>query len=72
VLRDSAESRRVHAVAAFASEFAAQFNQFYRDCPVLTAESPGLRSARLRLVDASRVVIHNALDCLGIIAPREM
>ena len=71
-LREAAESRRVHAVATFASDVAAQFNQFYRDCPVLTADPPSLRSARLRLVDGSRVVLHNALDCLGIVAPREM
>lgn len=71
-LKEAAEGRRVHAVAAFAADVAAQFNQFYRDCPVLTAESPALRAARLRLVDASRIVLHNALDCLGIRAPREM
>ncbi len=71
-LKEAAEGRRVHAVAAFATDVAAQFNQFYRDCPVLTAESPALRAARLRLVDSSRIVLHNALDCLGIRAPREM
>src|SRR5207244_3591283 len=37
-LRDAAIGRRVHSVAGEASEFAAQFNQFYRHCPVLTAE----------------------------------
>ena len=72
VVRDAAESRRVHAVAGYAADLAAQFNQFYRDCPVLNAGSEGLRAARLELVDASRVVLHNALDGLGLVAPREM
>jgi arginyl-tRNA synthetase len=71
-LRESAEGRRVHAVAAFGSDFAAQFNQFYRDCPVLTAEPRALRDARLDLVDASRVVLQNTLGCLGLAAPKEM
>ena len=71
-VREAATSRRVHVAAGFAADFAAQFNQFYRDCPVLTAASPELRSARLELVDASRVVLHNALDSLGLVAPREM
>jgi len=71
-LRESAEGRRVHAVAAFGSDFAAQFNQFYRDCPVLTAEPRALRDARLDLVDASRVVLQNTLNCLGLTAPKEM
>lgn len=71
-LREAAESRRVHAVATYASDFAAQFNQFYRDCPVLTAEPSFLREARIDLVNAARIVLHNALDCLGVKAPNEM
>ena len=71
-LREAADGRRVHAVAAYASDFAAQFNVFYRDCPVLTAEPAPLREARVDLVDASRIVLQNALDCLGVKAPKEM
>ncbi len=71
-IRDAAAGRRVHAVASFAADFAAQFNQFYRDCPVLTADPAGLRNARIALVDGSRVVLRNALDCLGLKAPNEM
>ena len=71
-VREAATSRRVHVVAGYAADFAAQFNQFYRDCPVLTAKSDDLRAARLDLVDASRIVLHNALDGLGLVAPREM
>jgi arginyl-tRNA synthetase len=71
-LREAAEGRRVHAVATYASDFAAQFNQFYRDCPVLTAEPSFLREARVDLVNAARIVLQNALDCLGVKAPNEM
>jgi len=71
-LRDAALGRRVHSVAGDASEFASQFNQFYRDCPVLTAEPESLRDARIELVSAARIVLQNALDCLGLKAPKEM
>jgi len=71
VIREAAASRAPHSVAAFAADFASQFNQFYRDCPVIHAEEP-LRTARLELVDASRIVLRNALDSLGIEAPKEM
>jgi len=71
-LRDAALGRRVHSVAGEASEFASQFNQFYRDCPVLTAEPASLRDARIELVSAARIVLQNALDCLGLKAPKEM
>jgi arginyl-tRNA synthetase len=67
----SADTRRVHAVAAFATDFASLFNEFYRDCPVLTAD-PALRAARLGLVEGARVVMRNGLECLGLTAPREM
>jgi arginyl-tRNA synthetase len=67
----AADARRPHALAGYTYDVAAQFNLFYRDCPVLTAE-PALRAARLGLVDAARIVLRNGLDCLGLSAPREM
>ncbi len=71
-VREAATTRRVHALAGYAADVAAQFNQFYRDCPVLTAGTEALRGARLELVDAARIVLHNALDGLGLVAPDEM
>ncbi len=71
-VREAATGRRVHAVATYAAVLASQFNQFYRDCPVLTAESEELRASRLGLVAAFQVVLHNTLDSLGLTAPREM
>ncbi len=71
-VRDAATSRRVHTVATFAADLASQFNQFYRDCPVLTAETPGLKAARLDLVAAFQTVLQNALEGLGLHAPKEM
>lgn len=67
----AAGARRVHAVASFAADFASLFNEFYRDCPVLTAETD-LRAARLELVEAARTVMRNGIECLGLTAPREM
>ena len=70
-IRRAADGRRPHEVAAYAYAVAAQFNLFYRDCPVLVAEPP-LRAARLGLVDGARIVLRGALDCLGLPAPQEM
>ncbi len=66
-----AASRRVHPLAAYAYGLASQFNLFYRDCPVLTAEEP-LRSTRLALVKATRNALGNAIRGLGLAAPEEM
>jgi arginyl-tRNA synthetase len=68
---DCAEGQRPHAMATYALEAAGLLNEFYRDCPVLASPEP-LRGARLAVVDATRIVLRNALDCLGIEAPREM
>lgn len=71
VLEEAADLRRVHLVAGYAQELAERFNLFYRDAPVLQAPA-GLREARLAVVEASRVVLKNALECLGIEAIAEM
>jgi arginyl-tRNA synthetase len=58
-------------VASYVYELAKRFNDFYRACPVLQAEEP-TRSARIALVDATRQVLANALNVLGIEAPEVM
>ena len=58
-------------MARYVVDLAAEFNRFYHQCPVLTAEGP-LRNARLALIDAVRQVLVNGLYLLGIAAPEEM
>ncbi len=67
----AAERRETHEVPRYAYELASTFSAFYRDCKVLT-EDASLTSARLALVDATRSVLANALDLLGISAPDSM
>lgn len=71
IIQECGRSMESHQLAAYAYEVAAMFNQFYRDCPVLVAEET-LKNARLALVTASKIVMGNALDALGIIAPEEL
>jgi arginyl-tRNA synthetase len=72
VIENACESCKPHLVANYLFETASIFNQFYRDCPVLSEENTTLRSSRLALVRASKIVLRNALDLLGISAPKEM
>ena len=67
----AAERRETHEVPRFSYELASAFSAFYRDCKVLT-EDEALSSARLALVDATRSVLVNGLDLLGISAPDSM
>lgn len=68
---NAARELKPNYLAIYARELADAFNQFYRYVPVLDAE-PEFRSARLALVDCSRIVLSNALDTLGITAPESM
>jgi arginyl-tRNA synthetase len=67
----AAERRETHEVPRYAYELASAFSAFYRDCKVLTDDA-ALTAARLALVDATRSVLGNALELLGISAPDSM
>jgi len=72
VIEEAAEKQEPHRVATYTRAFADRFNAFYRECPVLTAEDPAVRDARLALVAAARHTVGNALDVLGVAAPETM
>ena len=72
IIDEACERFKPHSIAAYLFEVASSFNQFYRDCPVLHEQNKDLRIARLSLVDATKIVLRNGLDILGIVAPEEM
>ncbi|RAW45403.1 arginine--tRNA ligase [Halorubrum sp. 48-1-W] len=72
VVESAAEDLEPHTIATFTREFADAYNAFYRECPVVTAETDELRDARLALVAAARYTMANALDALGVEAPESM
>ncbi len=72
VFVDAAENLRPNAIADYANRLADKFNRFYTKLPVIKAESRELSDARLALVDATRIVLRNALKLLGIEAPERM
>ena len=72
VIDEACEGYNPHLITNCLFDIASSFNQFYRDCPVLPEQNTELRIARLMLVDATRIVIKNGLDLLGIEAPNEM
>jgi len=66
VFLDAAESLKPSAIAEYANDLASSFNSFYASLQVLRAETPPLRDARLRLVDAVRLALRNSLETMGI------
>ncbi len=69
-LMEAAESNAPHKMARYAHELAAEFNQFYRDYPVL--ESEDKRKERLAIVKSFSYSIGSVLDALGMKKPRKM
>jgi arginyl-tRNA synthetase len=60
-------------VAEWCYDTARALSGFYRDCPVLRAETPpDLRAARLQLVAATAQALRNGLGLLGLRAPERM
>ncbi|WP_254839929.1 arginine--tRNA ligase [Natronomonas marina] len=72
VVEDAADDLEPHRVATYTRELGDRFNAFYRECPVLGADDPETTAARLALVAAARHAMANALDILGVEAPRSM
>lgn len=71
LVEESARLRAPHRLTHYAQALAAQFSAFYRDCRVL-GDDAELSRARLWLVDATRQVLANAVQLLGVSAPESM
>jgi arginyl-tRNA synthetase len=69
---EAAEYLKPNLIADFANSLSDKFNTFYNALPVIKAEPQGLSNARLMLVDAVRIVLRNALNLIGIVAPEKM
>ncbi len=71
ILESCVYDLKPHTLAVYAREVAEEFNQFYRDVPVISAESK-YRMVRLAITDCVRIVLQILLDLLGIDAPESM
>jgi arginyl-tRNA synthetase len=68
---DSALSYAPHQISYYLRELANEFHTYYNACQILV-ENHELRNARLSLVSATRQVIRNGLNLLGVTAPEIM
>jgi arginyl-tRNA synthetase len=75
VVATSAELREPHRIARYLEDTASAFHKFYDSCRVLPRgdeEVEPVHKARLTLVSATRTVVANGLDLLGVSAPERM
>ncbi len=72
MVRMCATENKPHLMANYLVDCASSFNEFYRDCPVISEEDPERRWARIALVEMTRRVLGKGLWALGIDAPEKM
>lgn len=66
-MRDSEPQR----IANFINDTSAHFHRFYQQCRVV-GEEENLMQARFQLLEATRQILKNGLDILGVSAPDKM
>ncbi|MGW1344653.1 arginine--tRNA ligase [Kribbella sp. NPDC002412] len=75
VVATAGELREPHRIARYLEDTASAFHKFYDSCRVLPRgdeEVEPVHKARLTLVSATRTVLANGLDLLGVSAPERM
>ncbi|MCW6005569.1 arginine--tRNA ligase [Micromonospora sp. CPCC 205371] len=75
VVATAAELREPHRIARYLEDLSGNYHRFYDNCRILPkGDEPigDLHRARLWLNDATRTVIANGLDLLGVSAPERM
>jgi len=71
IIEDAVKDYQVQRLPQYAIDLATVFHQFYRDCRVISDDKE-LTQARLALVLATKIVLQNTLDLMGISAPEKM
>ncbi|XOA42643.1 MAG: arginine--tRNA ligase [Candidatus Nealsonbacteria bacterium] len=71
IIEDTAKDYQVQRIPQYAVELASVFHRFYRDCKVIV-EDDDLKKARISLIKATKIVLKNTLDLMGISAPEKM
>jgi len=66
-----AESLEPHHLPYYAQDLATVFHSFYKQCRVIS-EDEALTKARLKLVEAAKIVLARTLHLMGMTAPERM
>ena len=67
----SAELFETHRICSYLEELAAAFHKFYTFCRILGTEKK-LAEARAALAVATKIILKNGLNILGVNAPERM
>ncbi len=71
IIEDTVKDYQVQRLPQYAIDLADAFHKFYENCKVISKDKK-LSSARLSLILATKIVLKNTLDLMGISAPEKM
>lgn len=72
IIRQARKLNAPHIIATFLNNFVQEFNRYYTNNPVISAESDIIKNSRLLLIKSVAQVIKNGLWLLGIQVPERM
>ena len=72
VIVDAAKERAPYKITNYIHDLARLVHGFYTECRVIDRDNIDLSSSRLALCLASKIVMRNALDLIGVSAPERM
>ena len=71
IVENAATELAPHIIANYLRDLASDLHSFYNEHKILVGEEP-VKLARLALISATRQVLRNGLDLLGVSAPEKM
>lgn len=74
IVRLAAEKLEPHHLPHYAQDLASAFHSFYRDCRVVSSDpaDAAITKARLKLVQAAKIILARTLNLMGMTAPESM
>lgn len=71
IIEDTVKDYQVQRIPQYSTDLATSFHRFYKECRVIT-ENKEIMKARVSLIKASKIVLKNTLDLMGISSPEKM
>jgi arginyl-tRNA synthetase len=72
VIEDISNTYQVHQLPHYSIKLAEKFHAFYSECRIVDEENVTLSIARLKLVQATRIVIAQTLEIIGVEPSKKM
>ena len=72
IVQNAALTLEPHKIITYLNEVAENYHKFYHNNRVINAEDKELSYRRLKLCEATKIVLKNGFDIIGISAPEKM